>query len=167
MTYIATVDGHDFTVEVPRPGEVAIDGRAHVVDLRPIDGEYLFSLLLDGESYEAFVERREGRYYVSMAGDRFAVEVEDARMRGLKAAGRAQHAVDGAVTIEAPMPGLVVRVLTKVGQVVAEDEGLVILEAMKMENEVRSPRRGVVTAVEVRVGQAVNGGDVLMVVGEE
>ena len=166
MKYIATVDGRDFAIDVEEPGAVEVDDEALAVDLRPIDGQQLYSLLLGPKSYELYVERREGVYYILLDGDRYAVEVEDARLKQVKTMSRQEHEVHGQATVAAPMPGLVVRVLVAPGDAVAEGQGLAILEAMKMENEIRAPRPGVITSVQVEPGRAVNLGDVLMTVGD-
>jgi biotin carboxyl carrier protein len=166
MTYAATVDGKDFLLDIDGSGVVTVDGRGFAVDLRPIDDEHLYSLILDNESFELFVERREGVYYVLLEGDQYAVDVEDARLKQLRAMGDEGSEEDGAAVVVAPMPGLVVRVLVEPGQAVAEDQGLLILEAMKMENEIRTPRAGVVKVLNISDGQTVNPGETLAVVGE-
>jgi biotin carboxyl carrier protein len=135
------------------------------VDLRRIDGQR-FSLLLDSISYEIHVERHEGTYYVMLEGDRYAVEVADARLKHVREMGLQEHALHGLATVLAPMPGLVVRLLVTPGAEVVEGQGVAILEAMKMENEIRAPRAGVVKAVHVHGGMAVNQGDTLVVVGD-
>jgi biotin carboxyl carrier protein len=166
MKYIATVDGRDFTIDVDRAGEAVVDGAALSVDLQPIDGQQLYSVLVDRASFDLHVERRAGVYYILIEGDRYAVDVEDARLKQLKAMGRQEHAVHGSATVAAPMPGLVVRVMVAVGDTVAENQGVAILEAMKMENEIRSPRAGVVKTVQAVAGNTVNQGDALLVVGD-
>jgi biotin carboxyl carrier protein len=165
VKYIASVDERDFTIDVDHPGEVVVDGEDLAVDLKPIDGQ-LYSLLLGARSVEVYVERLEGVYYVLLDGDRYAVEVEDARLKTLKAMGRAEHETHGTATVLSPMPGLVVRVLVALGEAVAEGQGLVILEAMKMENEIRSPRGGQVKALHVAPGRTVNQGEALVVIGD-
>jgi pyruvate carboxylase subunit B len=164
MRYQATVGDQNFEIFVEGPEEVTVDGEQHSVDLRPIDGHTLFSLIIDNRSHELHVERREGMYYVVMYGDRFAVDVGQARLKELIAMSRRgkEHA-SGAV-VEAPMPGLVVKVLVAAGDTVAADQGLLILEAMKMENELRSPVAGIVRSVSVAEGATVNQGDVMVVV---
>jgi len=164
MKYVATVDGHDLTIDIDRAGEVVVDGAASTADLRVIAGTQLYSLILDNRSFEVFVERRGGVYHVMIGGDLFAVDVEDARLRQLKAMGGQAHAQDDTATVIAPMPGLVIKVLVEPGEAVSEDQGLLILEAMKMENEIRSPCAGVVRSLAARAGQTVNLGDVLAVV---
>ncbi len=164
MKYTATVEDRDFEVDIDRSGEVVVDGVAHAVDLRPIDGTSLFSLIIDNESHELLVERREGMYYVYLAGNRLAVDVGDARLKALIAMSRKKAGETSGATVFAPMPGLVVKVLVEPGAVVSEGDGLVILEAMKMENEIRSPSDGVVRLVSATAGSAVNIGDVLVII---
>lgn len=166
MGYIATVGGREMAIDVIHPGEIKVDGVSHRIDLQPIDDQYLYSLLLDGVSYEVFVERLAGVYYVTIAGDRFAVEVEDERLRRLRQVGQVSHDEQGVAIVTAPMPGQVVRVLAEPGSEVTADQPVVILEAMKMENEVRSPRAGVLQQVAVVPGQVVNADERLFIVGD-
>ncbi len=166
MTYVATINERERRVELLHPDEIQLDDTRHRIDLKAIDGEYLYSLLLDDASYEVFVERTGNVYYVTVAGHRYAVTVEDERLRRLRQAGQVKHEEPGTAEVMAPMPGQVIRVLAQVGELVEADQAVVILEAMKMENEVRSPRSGLVSHMEVGVGQVVNGGDRLFVVSD-
>ncbi len=166
MKYVATVNGRNLEIDLDRPGEIEVDRTHHSVDLRLVDGESLYSLILDNESHEVFAERRDGQTIILLDGHRFVVDVEDARLKHIRAAGGQEHVEHGAVIVVAPMPGLVIKVLVEAGQQVARDEGLLILEAMKMENEIRSPRLGTVRTLAVTAGQTVNLGDTLIVVDE-
>jgi biotin carboxyl carrier protein len=166
VKYVATVDGRDFVIDVERAGEVEVDGEPVAVDLEPIDGTHLFSLVVDHASHELFIERREGTYYILIEGDRYAADVEQERLKRLREMSGAQRDESGTRHIAAPMPGMVVKVLVNAGDSVAEDQGLVILEAMKMENEIRTARAGVVTSVNVQAGSKVNLGDILATVEE-
>jgi biotin carboxyl carrier protein len=159
------VDGTTFTIEVdelPAGGlEVRVNGRPVAVDARlPRSGTG--SLLLDGVSYIVDLDEGSGEAHVVVDGEAFRVQVQDR-------AGRRPSAVakTGAVAgqrLVAPMPGKVVAVLVEVGQAVEPGAGLVVLEAMKMENEFRASGRGVVAEVHVAPGQAVNAGDLLVVI---
>jgi len=161
MEYIATVDGRDYTIAIDRAGEATVDDVVHAVDLRAIGGTQLYSLIVDHRSFEVFVERRAAVYDVMIRGDLFVIDVEEARLRQLKAMGGQAHPDHDASAIAAPMPGLVVKVLVEPGQAVDAGQGIVILEAMKMENEIRCPTRGVVRSLNVTAGQTVNLGDLL------
>lgn len=162
MKYIATIDGEDYAIDIDRDGRVALGGTPIDIDLTTIDGRSLFSLILDGASYEVFVERQEGRYFVTIAGDRYEVRVEDERLKQLRDLSGARHEEAGELRITAPMPGLVVDVVVEVGQQVSAGDGVVILEAMKMENEIRTSGAGIVENIRVSAGQTVNQGDVMV-----
>jgi biotin carboxyl carrier protein len=164
MKYLADADGKAFIVAVDHPGEVVVDGERHTVSLEAVNLGTTFSIIIDGRSYEAFVERRDGAYTVEIGSERHQIVVEDERLGTLKRLGGAQQAHSGEVSLKAPMPGLVVAVRVEVGQPVEPGQGVVILEAMKMENELRASRGGVVKAIRVRPGQAVNQGETLIVI---
>jgi pyruvate carboxylase subunit B len=129
-----------------------VDGDSYEVDWRRVD-DSVYSLLIDGRSHTALVARRDGGLTVSVGGRRF----ELAMGRGEEeSTGFAAGSVATGGSIRAPMPGTVVKVLVSEGDVVTANQGLVIVEAMKMENEVRSPVDGVVTAVSVAAGDSVD-----------
>jgi biotin carboxyl carrier protein len=163
VIFDATVDGRRLRVEVRgKDGryEVSLDGRRLGVDLNDTGRSFL-SLIIEGRSYEVGLEKRPGGYTVVLEDDVVAVDLADAG-RGAQEAPRARSG--GIARITAPMPGKLVRVLVAPGQEVAAGQGLVVVEAMKMENEMRSPRAGRVKDLPVREGQAVETGAVLAVV---
>jgi biotin carboxyl carrier protein len=121
---------------------------------------------MDHASHEVVVEAdplQRGEYGVLIEGTRYEVTVQDERVRRLAAATRPPQA-GGEVTVRAPIPGLVIKVLVAAGQEVVEGESLLILEAMKMENELRTPRAGVVHEVRVAPGAQVAHGQVLVTI---
>ena len=162
MKYLADADGKAYVIDVDRPGEVVVDGVAHQVSLEAVNRGTTYSILIDNQSYEAYVDLRDGVYYVEIGSERHAVSVEDERLGRLKRTLAAGAAQGGEVSLKAPMPGLVVTVRVEPGQAVEQGQGLVILEAMKMENELRAPRAGVVKSIRCRPGQAVNMGETLL-----
>jgi biotin carboxyl carrier protein len=117
----------------------------------------VYSVLLNGRSYQARVE--EG--VVTVNGFRFEIEVRDPRRWSRQSRGGA-HA--GAQNIKAPMPGKVVRVLVTAGDAVEAGQGIVVVEAMKMQNELKAPRAGTVIGVTAQVGATVTAGEVLAIV---
>ncbi len=165
MKYVATIDGQEYVLDLEHPGEVILDGTVYAVDLQGIDGESLYSLLIGTDSYEVFVQREGDVYYITVEGDRYEVRVEDERLRRLRRLSGAKEPAAGEATIVAPMPGLVVAVPVQEGQAVKAGDGVVVLEAMKMENEIRTPLDGVVKSVRVAPGQMVNQGDVMVQIG--
>jgi biotin carboxyl carrier protein len=165
MKYQTIVNGETFDVEINQDGRILVNGEERVVDFRELRRGELYSLLLDYRSFEAAVEERDDLYHVLMAGDLYEVKVTDERSRRLESAFMAFGDTGGEVSIRAPMPGLIVRVAVVEGQAIKKGETVVILESMKMENELKSPRAGRVQEVAVREGQAVEAGALLLVVG--
>jgi len=133
------------------------DRTASLIEVEP----GIYSVLLDGRSYEVRVEPGQQGVFVSLNGRRFAVEVSDPRRLRRKPAGLAGV---GAASVSAAMPGRVVRLLAAEGDVVEAGQGLVVVEAMKMQNEMKSPKRGRVAELRVREGEAVGAGAVLAII---
>ncbi len=130
--------------------EISIDWR------RPQPG--IYSLLVGDASYEVFVEDEPDHVAVHLVTRTFRVHAADIRRH--RASG-AEAVLDGLIRLVAPIPGRVARVLVEPGQAVERGEGIIVLEAMKMENELRAPRDGVIGVVEVDEGQGVEGGALL------
>ncbi|HLK47454.1 MAG TPA: biotin/lipoyl-containing protein [Bryobacteraceae bacterium] len=123
----------------------------------------LYSILLDGRSYDVQVERAPQHLIVVLRGHRFEIEVEDPRRWSRQSARGSGGAVE---TVAAPMPGKVVRVLVAPGDAVEPGQGVLVVEAMKMQNEMKAGRAGRVISVTVREGATVTAGEVLATIGE-
>ena len=142
--------------------EITIDGHTvHVDAVR--SGPTVYSVIEDGQQFEAMVdERGEHGFDVLVGGRLFHLRAEDERRKLLTATA---HAVTtGPQTVNAEMPGKIVKVNVAVGDPVTEGKGVVVVEAMKMENEIPSPIAGVVTEVAVSEGQTVEAGALLFTV---
>nr|WP_290667428.1 biotin/lipoyl-containing protein [Ardenticatena sp.] len=166
--YMTYVDGREEPVEIiiHVDGTVEVDGERVDVDLVHISDETIYSMLLANRSHEVFAEYQgEGEWILLVDGERHEVRVEDERMQRLRQFGGGTHGPVGDTSVDAPMPGLVVKVLVDVGDPVGENQPVVILEAMKMENELRAPVAGVIKAVRVQPGTAVNLGESLVIIG--
>lgn len=162
MKYTTFVSDQAHQVEIAANNTVLIDGEPHSVDFRGIDGTSLFSLLMDNHSWEVLVERTGDEYRVLINGELYVVNVQDERTRKLAKAEKGQQT--GEIQVKAPMPGLVRAINVGPGDTVIARQGVIILEAMKMENELRVPRVGVVKEVRVKAGDKVDQGQVLMVI---
>ena len=162
MIFDASVLGRTLRVEVRGSDghyNVILDGEAHAVSVS--DAAHGFTRLRIGaHSYELGLEREGSGYRVSFPGDSLSVELA-AATRGSPAPLRRDH---GPARLTAPMPGRIVRVLSQAGAYVIAGQGLVVIEAMKMENELRAPRGGRLLELLVREGQAVETGTLLAVV---
>ena len=166
MKYVTVVGDHSYIVDVEREGEIVQDGVTHQLDIRAIDQEGLYSLLLDNRSYEALVEESDDELRVLIDGALYTVRVVDERAKRLAEAAGAFTPAGGELGIKSPMPGLIVAVPVNEGEAVKKGQVLVVLESMKMENELKAPRDGVVTAVKVTPRQAVEQGQVLLTIGD-
>jgi biotin carboxyl carrier protein len=166
--YYATLRGAkeaerlEVTETGPGRWRVALRGKVWDLDAVSLPSGAL-SLLVGGESYDVAVHDAGDRLDVSLRGHSESLEVlDESRMRLRSSKTKAVAA--GPQAVSTPMPGKVVRVLVKAGDEVKEGQGLVVVEAMKMENELKSPKDGRVSEVLVREGQTVEGGGRLVVV---
>ena len=162
MRYAVLLDGQVIEVEVD--GErVTVAGQAYSATLSGIAGTPLRQLLLDGRPTTLSVEALgRGRWALAPGGERWEVEVLDERTRHIRSLTSNGDRQRASPVLRAPMPGLVLRVQVTLGQAVAAGAGLVVLEAMKMENELKAPAPAVVKAVRVQPGEAVEKGQVLV-----
>ncbi len=154
------------TIEVRRSGDggwtVTVDGRPVPVDFSRVGDRW--SMLVGGASYEVAIEpRRQGRQIVHVNGHVVPVTLR-VPGRGRSGSHSDGPSATGPVSIVAPMPGRVVKVLVAPGDAVLAHQGLVVVEAMKMENELRAPRAGTVADVRVREGTPVDANAVLVVI---
>jgi biotin carboxyl carrier protein len=162
VKYFSRVGQNEYEIEII-DDKVFVDGEVVEVDLSQSGAPELYSLLYNGRSFEILIEAERFNYGVTLRGERFDVQVEDERTRRLNMGRKMVALPEGELAISAPIPGLVVRVLVEAGQAVAEDQPLVLLEAMKMENEIRTVRAGVVKQISCVVGQRVEQNAVLVV----
>ena len=166
MKYEIVLNGTRRLVEFTPPSDgssrlsVTIAGRRVDADaIRVLPGVY--SILLDGRSVEVVAEESANGILLRAEGREYLVEIFDPRSWRRGRGGGME--LEGRQQIVAPMPGKIVRVLSAVGQAVKAGEGLLVIEAMKMQNEMRSPKSGTVEKL-AREGQTVNAGEVLAVV---
>ena len=166
MKYEVRISGKTHLVELERQAggwQAKLEGESGIIaDVSEI-APSVFSVLLSGRSHEVYVTPSPaGQLQLQTDGLEFLAEVFDPRSwRGRRHSGAE---AEGRQLIVAPMPGKVVRLLVKVGDPVEAGQGLLVVEAMKMQNEIRSPKSGKVERVLVREGQAVNAGEVLCAV---
>ena len=162
MKYRVRAGESELELEIDPEGIIRIDGKAVDADLEQSIDPSLYSLILGHHSYELRVEEVEGGYRAQLHGVTYDVVVEDERTRLLaevKASGGSQT---GEVVIRSPMPGIVIDIAVKVGDAVQEGQTLVVVESMKMHNEFRAPRAGVVKAIRIERGAKVLMNTILM-----
>jgi biotin carboxyl carrier protein len=155
MKYITTVNGKEFEIEIVDERHIRIGDRLLAVDFESVSGQPVFSLILDGRSYESFVYQGDEDWEVLLRGRQFQVRVEDEREKRLRGAAGGGVAEGGEFHLKAPMPGLVVAIPITEGQEIKKGQVLLILESMKMQNELKAPRDGVVERIRVKTGESV------------
>ena len=166
MQYEVEVGGRRLQVVVTRSGDgfaVSVDGRTRQVDAARIDAHTL-SLVVDSvwsNEVSIAADPASGQLDVHVAGTPIAVTLNGRRRWGRKDEGTA---ASGPQRLSAPMPGKVVRVLVKAGDLVTARQSVVVVEAMKMENELRASRDGTVAEIHVREGMSVDAGALLLVI---
>lgn len=168
MKLIAEMAGEQRTLEVKRAGErvsAQVDERRYELAAREVaPGVYLFNV--DGHVYECRVEHTSGTQRLTSevhVGNQ-VYEVKLINPKRLRGVGNADVNASGRVELKASMPGKVVRVLVEPGIQVKAGDGLVVVEAMKMQNEMKSPKDGTIVAIHTAAGATVNAGDVLVIV---
>jgi len=163
VKYVVDVGGRSVDVELDGE-QVRVNGMGLRASLSELAGAPVALLSLDDRVYRVVVTRdsARGRYILSLDGRRYEVEALDERTRAIRQLSSSASGPKGPAPLLAPMPGLIVRVSVEVGASVQPGQGLVVMEAMKMENELRSSSAGVVKAIRAAPGTAVERGAVLV-----
>ena len=155
MKYIATVEDRQFMVEIIDEKHVSVDGKVYEVDFESVSGQPVYSLIVDGKSHEGYVAQADDNWQVLLRGRLFPITVEDEREKRLRSAAGGGVAETGEFHLRAPMPGLVVAIPVEEGQSIQKGQVLLILESMKMQNELKAPRDGTVGRIRVKPGETV------------
>jgi biotin carboxyl carrier protein len=166
MAFIAKLGDQSYTVEIEENGKsvyrISVDGNEFLVDGKKT-GRTNFSLIVDNRSFEIEVDNTDDEYRVLVDGRNYRIHLVDERRVRVGAA-QSGLQLQGRQMVSVPMPGKIIAVLVAVGDAVELGQGLVIVEAMKMENEVRSPISGEVKEIKVKPGDTVEGGALLVIV---
>jgi biotin carboxyl carrier protein len=155
MKYVSNVNGVEYLIEIIDEHHIIVNGRVLKVDFNSVSGQPVYSLLVDGKSFEGFVYPGETEWEVLLMGRQFPVTVEDEREKRLRAAAGGSVSEAGEFHLKAPMPGMVVSIPVDEGQKIEKGEVLLILESMKMQNELKAPRAGTVGRIRVKTGESV------------
>ena len=161
MKYGASIQGETFEVDIDRrPSNVVearIGDKKYVLEARAVQPGFYW-LNWENRSIEVVVTEKNGGYLVMLNGRQILVELGDLR----NALRQAHQGQAGVAQVRAPMPGKIIRVLVKAGDEVQANQGILVMEAMKMQNEIKSPKQGIVKKLGVTAGSAVNSGDLLV-----
>ena len=160
-SYNVIISGNERVVNIDNDGNIRINGKPANMTFEQVDGR-TFSVLSEGNSYKTIAVKEEGVYRMLVNGNEIISHVESERMRLLKKFAISSEAEHARTEIRAPMPALVVKVEVDIGDDVREGQGLIVLEAMKMENEIRAHRKGRVSEIHIAKGRAVEKGELLM-----
>ena len=163
MIYVVEVNGQRYTVDVQH-GEAIVDGVKYRASMERVAGTPVRILSVNDEVHRMVLRERvaRGRYRLWLDGHRYDAEALDPRARAIRDMQASVAKPAGPAPLRAPMPGLIVQLRVKVGDTIAAGDGLVVMEAMKMENELRALSAGTVRAVHVSVGAAVEKGALLV-----
>lgn len=165
MKYIAFTKGKEVNVEITRKGNLyclTIGHKRFTVDAFQPRPQSL-SMLIEGKSYEVGLEQNGDTFIVSLFDDTIELELVEARKYQAAAVGIRPAGLSGPVKIQAPMPGKIVKVTVQEKGIVKEGDSLLIMEAMKMQNELKAPKAGTVSRINVREGEPVSMLQVLMI----
>lgn len=154
MKYVTTIEDKEFSVEIIDEKHIRVGEHILEVDLMAVSGQPVYSLIIGGKSYEAYIYPEEKDWQVLLRGRQYKAMVEDEREKRLKTAAGAR-AESGEFHLKAPMPGLVVSVPVNEGQEIKKGQVLVILESMKMQNELKAPRDGTAHRIRIKPGESV------------
>ena len=174
MKLIGILDSKEYEIVVENSDQphlfyVSLDGRSYTLDAHAMASE-IVTVLIDNRSYDVDLDRLnmnnalDGRMAVRVRGRVIDLEMLDERRKKMKDAQATHFSESGFVRILSPMPGKIVRVLVSESEKVTEGQGLVVVEAMKMENELKSPKNGVVKEVFAKAGDPVDSGALLVTI---
>ena len=163
MKYVTTVNNKRFEIEILADGSITVDGKKRDVDFRAL-GPAMYSILAENVSHELTIEEREDEIEVLMRGRLYSNHVLDERalLMAQRTGGFANDT--GEVNIKSPMPGLIVAARVELGQTVKAGDTVVILESMKMQNELKASKDGTVGTVNVQPGQTVEQNKILLTI---
>jgi biotin carboxyl carrier protein len=163
MKYVTIINDIRFEIEILKDGTVLVNGEPRDVDFFSL-GASLYSVITQNQSYEVVIEEQHGEYQVQMRGHLFTGHVLDERAQLLASRRGGLNADTGEISIKAPMPGLIVTVPVREGDEVKAGQTVIILESMKMQNELKAPRDGVVQRISVEAGHSVEQNKLLVTI---
>ena len=163
MNYEVVVNDETYVIDIT-DDHILLNGDEISMDFYQIGSSALYSMLVNNESFEALVENQDDIWKVSMRGNQYEVTVVDERTRLLRSRSGADLGGGGGGTIKSPMPGLVVAIPVEIGQEVEKGDNIIILESMKMENELKSPCAGRVNRITVSPGDTVEKNQIMVVI---
>ncbi len=166
MKYFAKVSAKEIQIEIGESDNglfLIVNGKSRHTEFARVGSDNLFSLIVENRSHQLFFEETDNGHWVSVDGHKFLVELEDEKTRLIRRLIKSDDKPQGLTEIKAPMPGLIINLFVKENQPVKKGDGLVIIEAMKMENEIQANVDGTVKKILVNEGDSIDKGAVLIV----
>jgi biotin carboxyl carrier protein len=165
MKYMTSTGDESFEIEINGENDLLVNGQRMLIDFRSVVGQSVYSLIVNGKSYEALVQPTEEGLEVLLHGQLFQVSIEDERQRRLRQSTGSTTVRRGEFHLKAPMPGLIVTVHVREGQEIKTGDRMIVLESMKMQNEISSPTDGTVRTLRIKPGDNVDQNQVLLTLG--
>jgi len=165
MKYIATIDDQEFEIGIDREGEVTVDGEVIGAQMESMLDPTLHSLIIGHHSRDVRINAEEDLYTVQVGGDILEVKVEDERTRRLAGVRGSLAVITGEIALKAPMPGVIIEVPVAEGAEVVKGDTVVVLESMKMQNEIKAPRDGRIHAMRIAAGDRVELNAIMLTIG--
>ena len=163
MKYVTTVNNKRFEIEILADGSITVDGKKREVDFKAL-GPAMYSILAENVSHELTIEERDDAIEVLMRGRLYTNHVLDERALLMAQRSGNMPGDTGEINLKSPMPGLIVAVKVEAGQTVKAGDTIIILESMKMQNELKASRDGTVGNIHVQAGQTVEQNKVLVTI---
>ena len=165
MKYITTINDQEYEIDLINEDIVKVNGVEYQVDFDEVAGQMIFSLIIDGKSFEArLTEGKDNLWKVLLHGRLYEANVIDEREKRLSEAAGIVIKGNRAYILRSPMPGLITKLPVIVNDVIEESDVLLILESMKMQNELKSPQAGIVSEIRISEGENVVQNQILIVV---
>jgi biotin carboxyl carrier protein len=161
--YITTINGKQYDIDIDKDGNILVNGEKREVDFKALRPQ-LYSFIMEGRSYELVLDEHDGEYEVMLRGQLYSGQVLDERAQLLATQRTGAGAGSGEISIKAPMPGLVVAIPVSEGQEVHAGQTVIILESMKMQNELKAPREGTIARISAQAGTSVEQGKLLVTI---
>lgn len=162
MQYVTTIDEREYSIEIVDEHHIRINEVIYDVDFNQVGNQPVYSFIIDGQSFDAHVYQDDDQWHVLIHGSLYTAKVEDERDKRLRASLGGGQAEQDEFFLRAPMPGLIVSIPVDEGQKVEKGDVLLVLESMKMQNELKSPRTGNVSRLRVKPGDRVEQKETLL-----
>jgi len=166
MKYVAKIEDKNFQIDLTETGgklKLKLDGKPVSVDFAQVKPPAFFSFLVDNKSFDVEITKNSESYWVNMNGRKYECFIEDEKISRLKEIAGFKKEILHEKELKTPMPGLVLAIEVNEGDLVKTGQGVAIVEAMKMENELKAKFDGKVKRIKVKPGQAVDKDDVLVI----